>query len=647
MPADRHHIVATAGHIDHGKSTLVEALTGTNPDRLPEEKRRGMTIELGFAHLQLAHPEDPGSVIHVGMIDVPGHSDFIRNMVAGLGAVDAALFVVAADDGWMPQTEEHLQILTYLGVRDAVMALTKSDLAIDLDSCISRIRWHLADSPFENATIVPVCALLGEGLGELKTALAEALLAKPCQADIGKPRLFVDRAFSPRGLGTIVTGTLTGGCLSVGEELLLMPQCKGTKARAIQNHGSAVERSQPGMRTAVQLQNIELAVSGAEHGVRRGDVLTSSKFTSAKPSLEVDVLLHRLARSAPPDGQAGPAVCSGNHVWIHHGSASLEAVLIFMDSDTEELEHGRSLFAQIRFASPAFVFAGDRFVVRDWSKQRTLAGGMVLDPQSRPRHFRRPGQRLFLERRSASPNDIAVLAGSLAERDHVFRAEDLLLASYSESGISDAIAKHPDIEQREGWLLHRPWWQEMLQAAANAIRGHLCSQPESIGLKLTQLRNLIEPRLQEKRLFEPLIEALIENGFTRLPGVIRPADHVPRLPPDLREAGEHITKALAEEPNEPPGIKALVRNPQDQKALKFFIETGEVIQIDEANVLAAAAFERACSKVRLALKLKKSATTSELRQAIGTSRRIAMPVLEIMDKRGITIREGDLRRLRG
>ena len=209
--SQKNFILATAGHIDHGKSTLIEALSGINPDRLPEEQKRGMTIDLGFAHLNIKDTENQDEIFSLGLIDVPGHADFVKNMVAGAGSVDLAMFVVAADDGWMPQSEEHLQILSYLNVKRAVVALTKSDTVDDIDFSIEVIRDSLKGSAYENSPVVPVCALIGEGIDEIKKVIINELKELPPPADISKPRLCVDRVFSPKGVGTVITGTTHGG----------------------------------------------------------------------------------------------------------------------------------------------------------------------------------------------------------------------------------------------------------------------------------------------------------------------------------------------------------------------------------------------------------------------------------------------------
>ena len=249
MSEQRHFILGTAGHIDHGKSSLVRALTGTDPDRLPEEKLRGVTIELGFAHLTLDTPE---AVYELGIVDVPGHADFVNNMVAGVGGMDVVLFVVAADDGWMPQSEEHLHILTFLGVKRCVVALTKADLAEDLDFSIAFVSDGLQGTILENAPIIPVSSITGEGIDQLRAELIAQLADAPPVPDYGKPVLPVDRAFSVKGIGTVVTGTLSGGSLSVGNSLILHPDGVEAHVRGIQNHSRAVDTAYPGMRTALK-----------------------------------------------------------------------------------------------------------------------------------------------------------------------------------------------------------------------------------------------------------------------------------------------------------------------------------------------------------------------------------------------------------
>src|SRR6187549_1115791 len=374
-----HYIVATAGHVDHGKSALIKALTGTDPDRLPEEKARGITIDLGFAHLELkspaAGPAEAGhytSSIHVGIVDVPGHEDFVKNMVAGVGAIDLALLIVAADDGWMPQTEEHLQILSYFGVRRAVVALTKVDLAADENTAIADVRTHLEDSVFAEAPIVPTSVVTGQGVDALKSTLARELAAAAPPRDIGRPRLGVDRVFTVAGAGTVVTGTLVGGQLQRGQAVVIQPGSRPARIRRMQSHGKDVELSVPGTRTALNLADVD---PGA--GVHRGDVITLPDLGSSNDCLDV-----RLDISA----RATRSMKDGVRVRVHYGSGNVPAHVAL--AGAKELPVGERRLAQLRLEAPVFLCAGDHLTIRDWSEQQTLAGAVVLDPDASRRSFR-------------------------------------------------------------------------------------------------------------------------------------------------------------------------------------------------------------------------------------------------------------------
>jgi selenocysteine-specific elongation factor len=276
--------------VDHGKSAVVKAISGTDPDRLPEEKARGITIDLGFAHLELLSPKDPSLTLSIGIVDVPGHEDFVKNMVAGVGSIDLALFIVAADDGWMPQTEEHLQILTYLGVNRAVVALTKADLMeseVQLSETISQVRDKLRESPFAEAPIVPTSVITMKGFEDLKSELSRALSEMPPPRDIRKPRLPVDRVFTLRGIGTVVTGTLNGGTLQRGQSVVIQPSGKVTRIRTVQSHNCEVESSVPGTRTALNLPDLASKSDHLSEAVRRGNVVTFPEFGGPSNTLDV------------------------------------------------------------------------------------------------------------------------------------------------------------------------------------------------------------------------------------------------------------------------------------------------------------------------------------------------------------------------
>jgi len=382
-----HFILGTAGHIDHGKSSLIKALTGTNPDRLPEEQKRGVTIELGFAHLKLGGHE-------IGVVDVPGHADFVNNMVSGVGALDLALFVVAADDGWMPQSEEHLHILSYLGIKNIIIALTKIDMCEDVEFVQELVREEIQNSPIAEAEIIPVSSHTGEGLDLLKEAIVEK--AKSIKHDIkGKnPRLHVDRVFSPQGVGTVVTGTLYGSEVSVGDELVCYPIMQRTAIRHVQMHSSDSPTASPGSRVGLNLSDLAVDQRG-KPGVRRGCLLAPEGLDASQT---FDVLLSRLNREILGQTATKRPLKNTEATILHIGSARVSARVILNEGTT--LASGEKTFAQLRLDEPITASVGDGFVLRDGAQQGTLAGGIILDPLAEPRKFRTSERASALNRRA-------------------------------------------------------------------------------------------------------------------------------------------------------------------------------------------------------------------------------------------------------
>jgi selenocysteine-specific elongation factor len=644
----QHFILATAGHVDHGKSAIVKALTGTDPDRLPEEKARGITIDLGFAHLELASPNDPARAFHLGIVDVPGHEDFVKNMVAGVGSIDLALFIVAADDGWMPQTEEHLQILNYLGVSRAVVALTKIDL-MESDSgrleAIAQVRARLHSSPFAEAPIVPTSVVSGTGLADLKTVLAEALVMTAPPRDMGKPRLPVDRVFTLRGIGTVVTGTLSGGALRRGQNVIVQPSGKATRIRSLQSHNRDVESSIPGTRTALNMPDMA-GQSEQGGGIHRGDVVTLPEFGG--PSDTLDVVLEKSARLQDSKSGAARPLKDGAIVRVHHGSGNFTARVAL--SDREPLLPGQRTLAQLRCESPVFAFAGDHFIVRDWSEQLTLAGGIVLDPDAPRKHFRTQAHRAFLEQRAQSPDNASVFVASQLTREGAVRRSEVLVKSrFSTAEISDALSRlvsNAKAVLAGDWIADAGWWQTLRKRAEEAIDSEHRIRPQHLGLPLSQLRAVVEPALPAAELFDALTRALSQSGFIQEGTAIRRASHRPALPPNLQAAGIKLRAALSAKPFEPPSRKELAPDATAQQALRFLLQTGEAMEIGDEVILLADVFARATEIIKQALRSRGSATVSELRQAVGASRRIVVPLLERLDREGVTRREGDKRVLR-
>ena len=635
MGMPKHFIVATAGHVDHGKSALVKALTGTDPDRLPEEKARGITIDLGFAHLEL-----PEAEISAGIVDVPGHEDFVKNMVAGVGSIDLALFVVAADDGWMPQTEEHLQILDYLGVTHAVLALTKIDLATDEAAAEGGVREKLAGTPFANSPIVATSTVTQRGLSELKSALATALGQMPAPRDYGKPRLAIDRVFTLHGIGTVVTGTLSGGTFQLGQPVVIQPSKKSTRVRNLQSHSRDVTSAQPGTRTAINLPDVFVAGKGqgyADSGASRGEVVTLPEFGEA--SKTVDVMLERsqrtvhvgLTESRPLKGEA--------LVRVHHGSASHRARVLLLDRN--ELQPGEKALAQLRFDAPVYVFAGDRFVIRDLSEQTTLAGGIVLDPDASRRNVRTPAHLDFLRARAGDGLE-AFIASELAYRRAV-PAGRLLLKSHW--GATEIAAAARD-RLVGSWAVDPQWWSSLHKKAAERITEEHKRHPERPGLALNDLRTSVQGELPDPAFFDLLVGELCREEYVHVGTAIRHKSHCPALPAALQAAGARVRAALNANPFEPPARKELAPDAASQNVLRFLVQTAEAIELAEDTVILAENFARAIEQIKKFLRERGKATASELRQHLNTNRRVIIPLLEKLDKDGVTVRQGDFRLLK-
>jgi selenocysteine-specific elongation factor len=628
---EKHFILATAGHVDHGKSALVKALTGTDPDRLPEEKERQITIDLGFAELNLAGPD--GQRFHIGIVDVPGHEDFVRNMIAGVGSIDLALLVVAADDGWMPQTEEHLQILTYLGVERAVIALTKSDLVAN-ETVVRQIRDRLRDSRFANAQIIATSVRNGDGIAMLKIALASEFAAMHSPRDCGKPRLFIDRVFTLRGIGTVVTGTLTGGKLHREQKVVVQPGNLHTRIRSVQSHGRELEVAEPGMRTAINLPDISV------EQISRGNVVTITDFGPGNSTLIA--LLEKSPRLSRENPGERP-LKSGLSVYLHHGTSRTAAKITLPKNRC--LEAGKNEIAQLRLASPTFVFAGDRFVIRDPSEQHTLAGGMVLDPNGG--EFRDEAKRKLLMNRAMAPDDIHLWVRSEVTLHRLVPIQGLLDKShFSNSEIADALLslkRDEEVVVQEKIAAHTGTWRALRDRATRLIDNELNKNPERPGYDLSELRAALRDKSRD--VFEALVADMCSHDFVRKQSTITRRSHRPALPEKLQPVAAKIHEALCKKPFDPPPRRELEWDLEAQRVLRFLIENGEVIEISSDVALLRENFECMRNSVANFISKNGPATVSELRQELESSRRIMVPFLERLDRDGFTRRMGDKRTL--
>jgi selenocysteine-specific elongation factor len=645
-----HFIIATAGHVDHGKSALVKALTGTDPDRLPEEKARQITIELGFAYLELPAPSTIGhepSSFSVGIVDVPGHEDFVRNMIAGVGSIDLALLVVAADDGWMSQTEEHLEILTYLGVTRAVVALTKSDLG-GAKRIKSEISDQLRGTAFAPSPIVLTSVRTGEGIENLKSVLATEFATMRPQRDIGKPRLFIDRAFTLRGIGTVVTGTLTGGQLLRGQSIVVQPKNFGARIRSIQSHGSELESAQPGMRTAINLPDV--TVGDGPGQIKRGDVITPADFGTA--SRDLAVLIEKSARS-DPKSPAARALKNGASVYLHHGTSRFPArINMFKDA---VLKPGKQTLANLKLPSPVFAFLGDRFVLRDASEQQTVGGGVVLDPGNEQRNYRHHEQHKLLAARAVAADDVSKSAINwvdLCVRSEIdlrgFAPVQVVLrkSHFTAAEIADSLLRlqrHKEIVVHEGIAAVTETWQGLRDRTALLIDNAHRKNPERAGFNLNELRTAL--RDVPTNVLEALLSDLCATDFIQSGSVIARRSHQPALPAGLETTATGVRETLSKKPFDPPARRAIELDGCAQQVLRFLVDAGEVIEVGSDVVLLRDNFERMKSAVVDLISKHGAATVSDLRRALQTSRRIMVPFLEKLDRDGVTRRIGDKRTL--
>jgi len=641
----RNFIIGTAGHIDHGKSTLVYTLTGTNPDRLPEEKERGVTIELGFAHFSLPIPQTQNDTFEIGVVDVPGHADFVNNMVAGVASIDLGIFIVAADDSWMPQSEEHLQILTYLGIKNFIVVLTKADLVEDLDFVIEILADDLQGTALEGAPIVPVSAPTGLGMDELKDMIAKTLANTPAPRDFEHPRLAVDRAFSPKGVGTVVTGTLTGGILAVGTQLTAYPSGLKTHVRSIQNHSASLNQAVPGMRTALNLPDLPLSSKGKK-GVSRGHLLVGGNPGEA--TLEIDVEITRSHRPIPGQKGTQRPLKSNHRVFVHHGSGRTQARVLFPEDIV--LGPGDTSIAQLRFDHPIHALAGERLVIRELSGEATLAGAIVLDAHPTRRQFRSEQRQSFLHARALAPHDLLVLLKTHLERDH-FVPTTVLTQSlpFSDAEVKTALKKltkaNEVIPRGEKHFAHAIYWKELVKKSSKTVQDYHVSHPDHVGMSTDILKKNLGTATAVAGLFDALLLQLSEKNFKVAENIICHNSHSLELPPALEGPAAEILRTLDEAGLAPPLPAELQATANHQAAYKFLSRTRQIIPLDPKVTLGGQVFQNTIDQVRAFMEENGQATASELRQHLDTSRKVIMPLLERLDRDKITRRDGDYRTL--
>jgi selenocysteine-specific elongation factor len=620
-------VVGTAGHIDHGKSALVKALTQIDPDRLEEEKRRGMTIDLGFAYMTLP------SGRRVGFIDVPGHQRFLKNMLAGVHGMDAVLLVIAADEGPRPQTREHLAIIDLLGIEHGLVVLTKADLVDDAWLALVReeVAGLIAGTSLQEAPIVAVSSVSGKGLTELQAALDAELANTAARPDLGRPRLPVDRSFAISGFGTVVTGTLVGGALRQGTEISVLPAGRRVRIRGLQQHNQPVEEARPGSRTAVNL-------SGLDHSeVHRGDVLALPG--TLPPSRRLDARLHVLPGAAQP-------LRHRQRLLMYHETAEVMVEISLLEGD--ELTPGATGWAQLFAAEPLVALDGDRFILRVPSPASTVAGGVIVDHAPR-RHRRRDPALIdhLAARERADPATAAVLElgkhpwglgdGELARFLGLPNGKVVeVLAPLAQEGV---VRRLPS-----GWLA-RDQWDGVQSRVTDALGAYHEAQPLRRGMPREELRSRTNIPAD---VFTEVLGVLADEGrIVERGGEVAVATHKQLLSSDQERVIAAILAELESQPFNPPPLTDLLhRHALTPAMLQFLVTDGRIVRVNEDTVFARSAYDEAIRTLRAHLTEHRTLTVAAARDLLGSSRRYVLPLLEWMDAQKITRRVGDDRILR-
>jgi selenocysteine-specific elongation factor len=636
-------VIGTAGHVDHGKSTLVAALTGIHPDRLKEEREREMTIDLGFAWLTL-----PGSGELVGVVDVPGHRDFIENMLAGVGGIDAALFVVAADEGVMPQTREHLAILDILRVPAGLVVLTKADLVDSdwLEMVRQDVRQVLGGTVLQDAVILPVSARSGTGLEELRTALADLLGECPPRLDLQRPRLPVDRVFTIAGFGTVVTGTLLDGQFSLGDEVQVLPGELRGRVRGLQSYKHQVPRAEQGSRVAVNISGVDVSQ------VQRGNVIAlPGKYI---PTRRMDVFFRLL-----PD--AGAGLKHGTEVKLYLGAAEAQArvrLLGFASPDAVRRElvlPGEEAWLQLELGQPLVAVRGDRYILRRPSPGETLGGGEVVDPHPARRSNRFDAGILdgLHALRKGSPGEVLLQAwmplGAVTLSEGIARAHlspgdgQAALEETTASGQLLLLEPGALFPRSEALALPAVLWRALTRQAQEELDRYHRQNPLRRGMPREELKSRL--RLPARVYPAALRMWTTQGELVENAGLVALPEHTIRFTPPQQAKVERLLLAFKAAPYAPPGVKECQAQ-VGEESYAALVELGELVPVSEEVVFRAADYAHLLEAVRAHFRCEPTLTVAQFRDRFGSSRRYALAFLEHLDALGVTVREGDKRRLK-
>ncbi len=628
-------VIGTAGHVDHGKSTLIAALTGTHPDRLKEEQAREMTIELGFGWFALPNGEE------IGIVDVPGHRDFIENMLAGVGGIDAVLLVIAADEGVMPQTKEHLAILDLLQVSAGLIVLTKTDLVADagwLDLLEVDIRSAVKGTLLKDAPIVRVSAKTSSNLDSLISSLQSLLETKPARVDLGRPRLPIDRVFTMSGFGTVVTGTLSDGNLSVGDDAEILPDGLKARIRGLQTHKKKEEMAISGSRTAVNLSGVDAA------SIRRGNWLTYPGHYASTRRLDARFRLL---------SDATTSVHHNDEVKFFIGASETVAAVRLLGA--EELNPGEEGWIQLELREPVVAVRGDRYILRRPSPGETLGGGVIVDHQPKGRHKRYDSAALkSLESLiQDSPTGVLLEAanalGIAPIKEIVARSR--LVLSDAESALAELTRTNSLVPLGEGaqtassdlLVASRSYWQTMRDKALLAIEEFHKDFPLRRGIPREELKSKLK---LDARTFNALIaQFTTRNLITGSENHAALPTHEIKFKPEEQANVEDLMRKFSQNPFSPPSFKEC-QEIVGSEVLSVLVESGEFIAVSKDVIFRNSDYDSMKMEIQQAAERNGKISLAEVRDLFKTSRKYAQALLEHFDAVGFTVRDGDFRKLR-
>jgi selenocysteine-specific elongation factor len=630
-------ILGTAGHIDHGKTSLIKAVTGTDTDRLKEEKERGITIELGFASLHLPNGQ------HVGIVDVPGHEKFVKNMVAGATGIDIVVMVIAADEGVMPQTREHMEICTLLGIKHGFVALTKIDMVDEewLELAMEDVRDFTTGTFLENTPIVPVSAVKERGLQEFTRVLETICNQLPDRSMSSLFRLPVDRVFTMKGFGTVITGSLISGRVQVGDTVMIYPSMITSRVRGIQVHNQGVNMAEAGQRTAINFQGLEKAA------IKRGEMLALPG--TLKPSFMVDLQLQYLASNKRP-------IKNRTRVRFHTGTSEILGNLVLLDR--EELPPAEKAAIQLRLDEPVCLVKDDRFVIRSYSPVRTIGGGQVLNPIP-PKHKRFKA-------------DVVQGLQSIAERS----AEDLIAYNIDQTGFAGAafsdlvlmtnISEKSLDQQLQALLsrktvllvdrdsrifMHTSSFQQLKQDLTGHLERYHKTNPLKAGMPKEELKTKLPPNLSPK-LFNLLINQMLKDGeISVVEDTVHLASHTVALGADQEDIRDKIIKTYRQSGLQPPYFKELGKQltadpARARDVLNLLVKEGRLVKVKEDLFFDTDAVIRLKQRLVEFLTVHGEISTPQFKEMTAASRKYVIPLIEFFDAQNFTIRIGDIRKLR-